>query len=296
MDAIALKQPSIDVTELNFDYGGPPVLKGINLSLFPQSRCLLVGINGAGKSTLLKIIAGKCLTKCSVQVLGCHAYQNTPIGLTYLGVEWAKNPVVWRDIEVATLLETIKANDYPERRDKLMDLLDVDIKWHMHEISDGERRRVQLLLGLIQPYSVLLLDEVTSDLDLVTRVDLLNFLKEESETRGVTIIYATHIFDGVEGWASEVAHLSFGSIVKMKKMEEIKSEVNSLGVTIETWLRTDHERAKKERKERKPQPPTRLKELKNNYVLYREKYLNYWKNKKEVRKKKKKKKKKSTLR
>lgn len=41
---------------------------------------------------------------------------------------------------------------------------DVDLEWHMHEVSDGERRRVQIVSGLMAPWDVLLLDEVRSSL------------------------------------------------------------------------------------------------------------------------------------
>jgi CCR4-NOT complex subunit CAF16 len=43
----------------------------------------------------------------------------------------------------------------------LLDILDVDLDWHMHTISDGERRRVQLCMGLMTPWDILLLDEVS---------------------------------------------------------------------------------------------------------------------------------------
>jgi len=69
-------------------------------------------------------------------------------------------------------------------------------KGHMHNISDGERRRVQLCMGLMSPWDVLFLDEVTVDLDVLVRDELLSFLRAESESRGATILYATHIFDG----------------------------------------------------------------------------------------------------
>jgi len=57
---------------------------------------------------------------------------------------------------------------------------------------------------------VLLLDEVTVDLDVVTRSDLLNYLKDECDTRGATIVYATHIFDGLEHWATHINRLCAG--------------------------------------------------------------------------------------
>ncbi len=58
----------------------------------------------------------------------------------------------------------------------------------MHQISDGERRRVQLCMGLMGHWDVLLLDEVTVDLDVLVRAELLAFLVKESEERGATIV------------------------------------------------------------------------------------------------------------
>ncbi len=71
----------------------------------------------------------------------------------------------------------------------------------MNKVSDGERRRVQILLGLLEPFQLLLLDEVTVDLDVLVRRKLLEFLKQDtapvSGGKPGTIIYATHIFDGL---------------------------------------------------------------------------------------------------
>ncbi len=61
---------------------------------------------------------------------------------------------------------------------------------------------------------MLLLDEITVDMDVLGRLDLLNFLKEESERRSATVIYATHIFDGLEPWITHVAHVADGKLVR----------------------------------------------------------------------------------
>ncbi|EEB90764.1 hypothetical protein MPER_10986, partial [Moniliophthora perniciosa FA553] len=84
---------------------------------------------------------------------------------------------------------------------------------HMHAISDGERRRVQLCMGLMSTWDVLLMDEVTVDLDVLTRYALLKFLKQETEERHATIIYATHIFDGLDDFPTHVAHMREGRFV-----------------------------------------------------------------------------------
>jgi ABC-type enterochelin transport system ATPase subunit len=54
---------------------------------------------------------------------------------------------------------------------------------------------------------VLLLDEITVDLDVLARADLMTFLRSECEERGATIIYATHIFDGLESWPTHIVSL-----------------------------------------------------------------------------------------
>jgi len=99
---------------------------------------------------------------------------------------------------------------HKERRDHLLNILDVDLDWHMHAISDGERRRVQIVSGLMAPWDLLLLDEVTVDLDVLVRSDLLEFLKRETEDRNETIIYATHIFDALDPFPTHVCHLQLG--------------------------------------------------------------------------------------
>ncbi|KAI0040087.1 P-loop containing nucleoside triphosphate hydrolase protein [Auriscalpium vulgare] len=192
----------------------PPSLVDISIQLPKGSRTILIGANGAGKSTLLQILAGKRLiTADGAQVLikGRDVFRNSPPGVTHLGTEWAMNPVVRGDIVVSNFLDSVGGYRHKERRDRLLDILDVDLDWHMHAISDGERRRVQLCMGLMQDWEVLLLDEVTVDLDVQVRDDLLKFLKDDSEARGATILYATHIFDGLSEFPTHIAHMRFGA-------------------------------------------------------------------------------------
>ncbi|RWW24931.1 hypothetical protein BHE74_00042698 [Ensete ventricosum] len=82
----------------------------------------------------------------------------------------------------------------------IMQVLDIDLSWRMHKASDGQRRRIQICMGLLKPFKVL-------DLDVLARANLLRYLSKECEERGATIIYATHIFDGLEDWPTHVVSL-----------------------------------------------------------------------------------------
>ncbi|KAF9265368.1 P-loop containing nucleoside triphosphate hydrolase protein [Marasmius fiardii PR-910] len=191
-----------------------PTLRDINLSLPKGSRTLLIGGNGAGKSTLLTLLSGKrMIQKGEMTIFGRDVFRDLPDSVTYLGTEWAMNARVRSDIIVSNFLDSVGGYRHKERRDHLLNVLDVNLDWHMHAISDGERRRVQLVMGLMGRWDLLLLDEVTVDLDVLVRSELLKFLREESETRGATIIYATHIFDGLDNFPTHIAHMRDGAFV-----------------------------------------------------------------------------------
>ncbi|WVQ82024.1 hypothetical protein IAT38_004152 [Cryptococcus sp. DSM 104549] len=205
---------ALDCQSLTYSWkeGDDPVLEDVTLQLERGDRCLLLGANGAGKSTLLRILAGKRLTKTKhCRILGQDVFMNPPGGVCYLGTEWSTNPVVRSDIVVSHFLDSVGGYRHKVRRDRLLGILDVDLDWRMHQISDGERRRVQLCMGLMAEWDVLLLDEVTVDLDVLVRADLIDFLVQESETRGATIVYATHIFDGLKSFPTKIAHMQLGS-------------------------------------------------------------------------------------
>merc|ERR1712027_257235 len=107
-----------------------------------------------------------------------------------------------------------------------MGILQVSFDWLINDLSDGQRRRCQLLEILSEPRAVYLMDEITSDLDIYAREGILGFLKAESEVRGATIFYCTHIFDHLEGWASHLLHMSKGQVVKSCDMR-FRSTTNS---------------------------------------------------------------------
>lgn len=70
---------SVDVKDLFFTYGGPPIIDHLDLQLNAGNRCILVGANGAGKTTLLRILAGKRMVPGEIKVLGQDAFIDGPV-------------------------------------------------------------------------------------------------------------------------------------------------------------------------------------------------------------------------
>ncbi|KAF3455356.1 hypothetical protein FNV43_RR05807 [Rhamnella rubrinervis] len=263
---------TIEINCLRFTYpgidghpppGSKPLIDDFSLTLNAGDRCLLVGSNGAGKTTILKILGGKHMVEPHmVRLLGRSAFHDTTLttsgDLCYLGGEWRRDVAfagfevpIQMDISAEKMIFGVGGID-PQRRSELIKVLDINLSWRLHKASDGQRRRVQICMGLLKPFKVLLLDEITVDLDVLTRADLLKFLRKECEERGATIIYATHIFDGLEEWPSHIVYVANGKLQLAKPMNSVK-EMSKLSLmrTVESWLRKERDEERKRRKERK---------------------------------------------
>jgi CCR4-NOT complex subunit CAF16 len=229
-DSMEVDPPAVETAGLTYRYGGgaavgnralsDPKLEDVTLS-FPQgSRVLVAGANGAGKSTLMSIWGGKKMIsdRNAAKVLGAQAFHDTTLGQKrmYCGDWWRTN--FFHNLSCADLLR--EKVDTP-RVQKLIDLLQVDISWRINAISDGQRRRIQHLEVLADPKEVYILDEITTDLDVFAREELLNFLREETE-QGATVVYATHIFDQMADWATHFAFFSKGRLVRACTMSDLK--------------------------------------------------------------------------
>lgn len=265
-------KPTVEINALKFTYpgidghpppGSTPLINDFTLTLNAGDRCLLVGSNGAGKTTILKIIGGKHMVEPEmVKALGRSAFHDTALtssgDLSYLGGEWRREVAfagfevpIQMDVSAEKMIFGVAGID-PQRRAELIKVLDIDLSWRMHKVSDGQRRRVQICMGLLKPFKVLLLDEITVDLDVLARADLLRFLRKECEERGATIIYATHIFDGLENWPSHIVYVAHGKLQLAMPMDKVKEASKlSLMRTVESWLRKERDEERKRRRERR---------------------------------------------
>ena len=107
----------------------------------------------------------------AVKVLGKHSFYDTSLNhlRAFLACDWGRRTVAFTghgcalqaDIAVREMMAESQAEFRP-RRDELAALLGVDLDWRMHQLSDGQRRRVQIMLQLLRPSQVLLLDEITT--------------------------------------------------------------------------------------------------------------------------------------
>lgn len=223
----------VEINELKFSYYDNLILKNINFNVNENEKVLLIGPNGAGKSTLIRVMVGAhmCRDYTQFNVMGTSSPKDQFGGIAYLGNRWVRNvnfigqSTYMADIKVKDMMKK-NQQENKERRDELVNLLQIDLEWRMHQVSDGQRKRVQIMLELLKPFKLLFIDEFTNELDVVVRDKFFHYLEKECKLRNAAVVYATHIFDGIEEWATHVVYISNGITQEKKTVSEFNTSKN----------------------------------------------------------------------
>ena len=227
--------PCVKIDNLQFKYNNATIFENLSLELFFNKRYVLSGLNGSGKSTILKILAGKTLSQFGkVLVLNKDPFRDTSLNndICLITNDWGmksdgfSGPTpLQSSMKVSEMMVKLKL-DFPDRNKELLSVLKINEDWKLNCVSDGQRKRIQIYLNLIKPFKICLLDEITVNLDLLVKDRLMNYLKKETETRECTIIYVTHIFDGLNDWCSDIIYLKKNkemSIISNNEITDIYS-------------------------------------------------------------------------
>ena len=222
MENIALELKNID-----YSYGEKRVLNNISFCIKEGTFSVLLGLNGAGKSTIFSLITRlQSLTSGEISINN-YSIKDYSNALKDLGIVF-QEPTLDLDLTVRQNLfyyGSLKGLDFKETilsiEDEIKKLeLESHLDTQVRKLNGGHRRRVEILRALINKPKLLLLDEPTVGLDLKSRFDILEYVRNLVHTKNISVLWITHLFDEIEENDS-VAVIKTGKIVESGIVKEI---------------------------------------------------------------------------
>jgi ABC-2 type transport system ATP-binding protein len=202
--------PVLEAKAVAKDYGDGLGLLPVDLKIKPGEFVMLVGPNGAGKSTFLRLIAGLLEpTEGEVLIDGAPAGSVEARAATSFIPD---NPVLYDDLSVEEHLEYVArlhgVDEWHDRAGELLDRLALTERAYdlPSRFSRGMRQKTSLAVGLVRPFSLLLVDEPFVGLDAPTQASLVELLAEAAD-EGAGLLVSTHQLDLVEPSAETVLRL-----------------------------------------------------------------------------------------
>ena len=214
----------IDVGDLRMRYGQTEVLRGVDVRIEPGEVVCLLGPNGAGKSTTIEILEGFRMRSAGrVEVLGVDPAHGTEAWRARLGIVLQS----WRDHRKWRVRELLKhigsyyraySTDRISRPWDADDLLErVGLTPHAGKklmmLSGGQRRRLDVAIGLVGRPELLFLDEPTAALDPVARREFHDLIRDVVRTGGTTVLLTTHDLAEAEKLADRTVIIDRGVII-----------------------------------------------------------------------------------
>ena len=213
------------VSEIKKSFKNKEVLKGVSFTIEEGDKVALLGNNGAGKSTLLKIIAGQLQanagrietpldfqTELGMMPQGDILIDDLKVGDLVL-LKCHMNQL--RDIDIEALLKMVELEEYRNQ--------------YVMGLSGGQKRRLSLLLTILNEPRLIFLDEPTTGMDLESVDNFWHLLEEQR----FTSVVVTHDFNQIDHFFTKVLILKDGRIAAQESVEDIHRK----GQTIEQFYR-----------------------------------------------------------
>ena len=230
--------PVIEVRDLRMRYGTTDVLKGVSFTAHAGEVLALLGPNGAGKTTTIEIMEGFRMRSAGrVSVLGADPAHGDERWRARLGVvlqSW-RDHAKWR---VRELLAHLGSYYRPYSTGQIARPWDVDdlveavgltphAKKRVGQLSGGQRRRLDVAIGIVGRPELLFLDEPTAGFDPEARREFHDLVHRLSDIEETTILLTTHDLDEAEKLSDRILVLAGGRIIADGSADELSRRMST---------------------------------------------------------------------
>ena len=186
------------VSNLSKTYNNKLILDSVSFELKKQEILSILGFSGEGKTTLLNILCG-VEVQDSGEVKFKEGNVKELIGYSPQNHSFIEELSVEENlIYFASLYKLSKKNSQGKKEELLKKFNLEQVKSQKpNELSEGQKKRVDIACALIHDPKILILDEPTANLDFYLRDELLDYIKKTNK-EGVSVIFVSHILEDIE--------------------------------------------------------------------------------------------------
>jgi ABC-2 type transport system ATP-binding protein len=226
-------------------------VRGIDLRVNRGEIVGFLGPNGAGKTTTLKMLATLLEpTGGSASVAGSDL-RTDPVGVRrkigYVSQAGSTSPEARAGEEIMSHAELygIDRATSKARGQKLLAALDLSDVWDRAcgSLSGGQKRRLDIVMGLIHEPTLVFLDEPSTGLDPQSRANLWNHIRSVRDEFGTTVFLTTHYMDEADSLSDRILIIDNGTIVAEGTPAELKKRVSGDAITLTLRNEADAGRA-----------------------------------------------------
>ncbi len=210
----------IKISSVVKKYDDLKALDGLSLEIKKGAIFGLLGVNGAGKSTLLSILNGlSSFDSGEIDVFGLNLKKDLK-QIKSISSIVPQNLAFYEQLTVKENLDFFKniQNGSKESYEKALHVNDLEVILNQKAftLSGGQKRRLNIAIGLLNNPQIIYFDEPTVGIDPKSRNEILESIKGYKKL-GITVVYTSHYMNEVEMLCDEVAIISHGKLVTQEK-------------------------------------------------------------------------------
>jgi ABC-2 type transport system ATP-binding protein len=200
-----------------------------------------LGPNGAGKTTTLRMLTTLLKPSAGAATVAGHDLRKRPVdvrrSIGYVPQRGSTSPeaLVGEELVDHGRLHGLSREEAARRGRALIAQIDLDGTWERPTgtLSGGQRRRLDVALGLINEPPLLFMDEPTTGLDPQSRANLWQHIRGLRDQRGVTVFLTTHYLEEADSLCDRILVIDHGQIVARGTPAELKRAVSGDRVALQ---------------------------------------------------------------
>ncbi len=219
----------------NREYQVFTALENINLEIEEGEIIGILGENGAGKTTLIKLMVGLLYpNKGSVLIDGYNPWERDYNFLGNISVVMGQKNQLWWDIPASESfllnkhIYNLTETEYDKTLNELVNYLDVENKLNVQvrRLSLGERMKMEIIAALLHKPKIILLDEPTLGLDVISQSKIRDFVKYYNQKYKTTFVITSHYSKDIQEMCERVFVLNKGKSVYDGNFKNLVKNIN----------------------------------------------------------------------